>query len=1315
MGIYRGDIGRNPEIGAIKYFGPCKYVNDIPSTDENHKEDVIAVFKNDIMVWPTVSKYLFWGSKSGNFKNLMMNDSLYINKVEPKEQNIVIDVRSCTRFFDAKYSLKAKCGASWISINNNPCVISNSINDITILSDTNSQCNESTPDVSFTINISKNTSKFDRTATIVCTQLDDYHSMTPTGKFFDIVITQKADYPLKRSDDFKDSVAIWYTDDTFSYTTNSYGDENNGYADIDGGDFKTYFSIKMKVTMASGIVSYRNYGTEGNEMLSNSSVISSSPDKVTVKSIIKHSDGKFVALMNVVKNTYSNGSSKPTISISDIETYPDNIDYNGGKMTISWNNYAMVSSDPFVSTLSIVVSNNNIIGIAQLYQNGGNLRYKTDDPNNIVVIPDEAKSWISTVGAISVDNNKRYSQDMLITKQVGETKMYVENLSSNLDSLTIPYDTTSLEFAFDIYKRENMYDERIAKLTILSSGTSEVVQIRQNGKEDSYPTLVTDKELDSSKINIKEIVPENDDYYNSIFKGFSNIRYYRYSWRADVSVNTNPQQNLEKEIYVEKYDNPISEKEHYEYVYWKIMSGIANSKERHSILNISIPEYRCNYKEEFEQNGSELPETLKYYDDLNPSIKNISDNIIGTVEIDKYEHIYKGTIKVNENVDKDENNVAYVVPDNVYEDYVGYVDNMNNSNIYLRISGSPYYKGKNREVKYSISCDGLLSKMLTTTQKMTSTIKANENVPCIGLNEDFFALTDDSQGYINGKPQLLSAEIALYSIPIHIEENTTAAGIKKYIRMDDVSSTEYISSQSVTLPDFYGSLTSTINAGWSKFGLPISKTVKLVVKDVKTIECKWNNIPYSGDLHTHTKPQIDYKISIKDGINWISLPSSNTIKFLHNKTDIRRVGKIQADFYDNGMMFDNIILDIMQNPSQKTSQYRFSSNIDIIKWYEIDNTSTFSFSIFTYDMYDNKEMNVVENYDYDDILLTKYSSNDGIVKYAIRAKKKTTDVKKTILSLDQYDRENKNIVGHIDVNMYIPSYSLTVSVDKTKLTVNNNENTSVIIVNSIKKTIEDGNVKDVHVPFNIYCQTNDWLSISVDEMNVIVKCLSMNEGLVERSVMITIEQSISKVKEYVTISEESWRDPQYDSSRIDFYNSEYPVKRRFYSMVNGIQATPKIKFISGSDPNIISANIALDGDQWTLEMLPSKDVDGEIYQYGTYEIYNDYRTIGKNLIYVHAYIFSSTSESNEEIVWYASKNANEFYSVYYITSKEDGKDIEYSITKYSSNISIKRNGNTIMVACTDPNELNETIEAGYLTLNQKNSNREINVKILQMK
>ena len=58
MSIYRGNKKEKSEIGAIKYLGPCKYVNGIPVTDENHNNDIIAVFKEDMMIWPTVSKYL---------------------------------------------------------------------------------------------------------------------------------------------------------------------------------------------------------------------------------------------------------------------------------------------------------------------------------------------------------------------------------------------------------------------------------------------------------------------------------------------------------------------------------------------------------------------------------------------------------------------------------------------------------------------------------------------------------------------------------------------------------------------------------------------------------------------------------------------------------------------------------------------------------------------------------------------------------------------------------------------------------------------------------------------------------------------------------------------------------------------------------------------------------------------------------------------------------------------------------------------------------------------------------------------------------
>lgn len=1328
MSIYRGNKKEKSEIGAIKYLGPCKYVNGIPVTDENHNNDIIAVFKEDMMIWPTVSKYLFWISNSDKFENIMMNDTLYINEVEPYEQAINILVRSCTRFFDSKYSIKAKCSASWISINNNECInIYNEtkedgtehevceINDILILADTNKKCEEENPDINFTINISKNTSLFDRSTTIILTQVDDYHEMCPTGKFAYIVINQKADYPLNEKDDFTNSTVTWYTNETFLNTTSSYGDKNQGYINATGGDFNVFFSIDVSVGMASGIKSYRKYGTKKNETLSLSSIISSSPDKITVKSIEYNSNGGFIALLNISQNNFISGTSKPIISITDLKVYPESVNYVGGKATVSWKNYATVVSDMFVSTLSVILPNANPIGSAQLYQNGGNVRYKTNELNNEIVIPDENKSWIKLDGSINIDNDKNYSQKIIVSQQNSVSKMYIENLKTNFDTETIPYNATSAELSFDIYKREGSYIERKSKITVLSSGVSESTNIIQNGKDGEYPVLITDKELNSTTIHIKENNPENNEFYSSIFKDFKNIRYYRYAWRVDALINANLSQSIEKGIYIEGYDNPIPENEHYEYVYFTIKSGVGNSQERHSILSISIPEYYCEYKEEFEQDGSNTTENIKYYDDLKPTLMNVNDNIEGNVAIDKSTHIYTGKVQVKENKAMDEDSLAYVVPDKVYEEYVGYVDNMNNSNIYFRVSGSPYYKGKSRNVEYEISCDGLNTKKVSATQKMNVSVKGDKSIPCIGLDENYFKLTDDSQGYINGKPQLLSSEIGLYTIPVHIEENTTATYTKKFIRMEDIfPSKEYISSQSVTLPDFYGSLLSSINCGWSKYGIPVSKTIKLVVKDIKTVECVWNNIHYSGELHTHTTPKEDYKLTVKNGIEWIALPTSNTIKFLHNTTGARRIGKLQADFYDNSEKFDDMHLEIVQDFSQKIGQYKFYTNIDINEWYEIDEQSTFSFTIFSYDTYDNKEMKVVENYDEDSILMTKSSTGNGIITYIIKSKTNSENVKKLPITFTQYNRENNKIVGNMTINFYLSCYELTLTTDKHELTINDNQNTSHTIVKSIKNIIKNGNIQEMKVPFSIYSYNYDWLSISNDDINIIVKCISMNEETYKRTAIINIEQSISGKKEYINISEDSWRDPKYDSSRIDFYNTNNPVIKKFYSMVNDLQSTPNVRFLSGSDKNLINASLSQDGDQWMLTMNPSKDINGEIYQYGYYEVYNNYRSLGTNMIYVHAYIFSTDSESNEEIVWYVSKNSNEVYREYCVASKEDGKYIDFEISNYSSSLSIKKSNNILLVSCMVDNNTGNDIVGKEITLKQNNSERIINVKIVQL-
>ena len=102
------------------------------------------------------------------------------------------------------------------------------------------------------------------------------------------------------------------------------------------------------------------------------------------------------------------------------------------------------------------------------------------------------------------------------------------------------------------------------------------------------------------------------------------------------------------------------------------------------------------------------------------------------------------------------------------------------------------------------------------------------------------------------------------------------------------------------------------------------------------------------------------------------------------------------------------------------------------------------------------------------------------------------------------------------------------------------------------------------------------------------------------------------------------------------------------------------------------------------------------------------------MIYVHAHIFSTDSESNEEIVWYVSKNSNEVYREYCVTSKEDGKYIDFEISNYSSSLSIKKSNNILLVSCMVDNNTGNDIVGKEITLKQSNSERIINVKIVQL-
>lgn len=1314
MSIRRGS---REELGNIKYLGPCYESDDAFYTDADHKEDLLGVFWKDRLIWPTQSKYQFWVTNEYFVRQSISDDVLYIYDVEPCKTDITIYARSCTRFYDKKYDFEVTCSSTWISIDGNPSISDRKVV-VNRVACSSTPSSSDVPDGQFTINVAMNTSPFSRTTTLVCSQIDDLQQDAPTGKQFTIVIVQKGDYPVKGSEDFSKTTTSWFDSEDFLHTVSSYGTKDKGIVPISGGTFKVYFMIDVSTKMKSGIWSSRFYGTVGNESssISRSNFTTSDPNIAYVTDVEYNGNGGWIA--TCVCNPNDNKAGQPSFTISDLNATPNTVSYQGGSITVSWVvNASIVTNFKAISLILSIPEKIDPVGTVNCYEDGGSRTYKDVDVASHVVIPSNASSWISLDGTTTVASNGTRKQKLVVYNQKSTSKMYIENFSTSYSDDVIPCDATSVTFSFEIYRKDNTYLERVASLSVVAGSTSESINIKQTGKDGTNHIEVDDSMLASSALHAYIDNPTDDTYYGSFLSDFRNVRYYRYLWRIDATVSPNPQQTVDKGIYIVGYAKNISENSHDETVTWNVKSGVANSLVRHSILKISIPTYNTDHSEEITQSGSSSTEKIVYYDDLTCNIENVTDSLVGTVSTDKTTHLYTGKIHVNANNSRYDDNVAYVVPSKIEEHYNTIVDNNSLSAIYLKVIGHPSYKGTTRNVTYKISATDLTSKTVSVTQKEnTVVVDDNTDVPSIGLNDDWFSVTADSEGSIYGRSTLVSEEVGLYMIPIHVLENDSPTNVDCHV---DFNSHSYGSSSSVVLPSIYVKDTFPVSGWWRKYGAPVDRQVTLVVRDVASIKFVWKDVRYSGDMSIHNSVDEDYKITIDPNKEWYFMESSNTLSVDANNTGARRTAALTTEFYDGDDVLSNIKLDLIQDPNNTEGDYEFSSEYASM-WTEISNSNVVEMTVSSYDKYDKKVMTLKEEYDDTKIVVYKSYSDSGLVTYKVRAKSNNTSASpaKVPIKISQYDRNGKLRNQTLTLNTYLASYSL--DIDKKDVVMSLTSDKATLKVASKKKTIDNnGNVQEEDVRFATMMSSNDLIVMNVVDTNIILSCISQNKEIAEQSITLKVEQQNTNAISTAKIRVPSWRDSEYNYSDLHLYKKNDYRDVLFFSMENDTQLQPSVKMLTGSIPNmnnpeVISTSLSKYDDRWKITFKSNKDLDGEMSVYGYFEVYNKNIILGRSRVYLHAFTLSASTENKDgTYTWYLSARSGDLWSVYYVYSKQDGEDVDFTIEESNDDLSITRNGNAIEVIPIYDNDKSYRVEYS-MKIKQANSDRTMTIKMLQL-
>lgn len=1286
------------------YYGKnTEEVGDIMHKDfiSNKAEPMIGVFWRDELIWPSVSKYLFWAT---NHDNILINcdDPIVVNAGHNK---VTIYVRSCTRYYRDRYPYRVSCTNNW-------CTLEDNVTEDTFYPDFNEDGTENKEDSKFILDIKPNYGSQSRNTWVLLQQIDHIDGNVLSGKQQVIKILQTMDKPVGNPD-YSIPIINWYSDANFITKVESYGSISNPIVSVNGGTQNVYFTIEGKALMTSGSYSSYYYGDNG-ETLSFSNFVFSDPTEIdSIDNIQYFGYGQWKATIHWKAN-FPKGNALKTY-IKNLKLSNDSVSTQGDIISILWSIYKGGNSSTKQSEIALRLNGyNSSNGHISVFQDGGSIIEKTSSEKCSVYVHNGGTSWCKLSGNQSFTSNGDYVQNLEVSPQNPIDKMYIEDLSVN-GSENIPFDATSGKIVFYIYKRNNVYEERRTYVYVECNNIVESIDVVQKGNENSTAVAVSDDMLSASKITISEDNDKNDNYWTDFIK-YSDIKYDNWleQWSVSFSCSANLKHNIDKTIFLTSYPESISSKSQDISVLWTVKSGEVNSINRHSRIHIIIKDYNCDVYDEITQDASENAQQTTYYDDdaKKVTLKNITDSTVGSFSSIS-NHVCTGKLKVLENKTKKDGTTLFVQPTEVDEWSFSDIDNDSNASIYLKIKGKNGYESDYRSISLSLSGTGLSTVSVNVKQDPADFVLSDDLVECSDLAMSEFSLSDNSEGNLVRSSSLGHG---LYKIDVAVNPNIKATHYIMSLNLSnqvvveeryEIGQPKNITTSTLNVSPKYDNAHYPILTSWKSYGDPVSRTVSLKIKTIgKTLVSKWENLMYSGEEYSHNLLNKDYSLSLQNG-KWdkiednIIVTSTNTTESSRN--DILTIKYIVS----NDDVSKIMTVPIKQEVKSRESDYVFWTNIqsyDPIKISPLNGSpSSFTFYVTSYDDETNSPLDIsmTEPSNFDGLNVEK-SISDGVysIKLIPTAINMTESTKRWTINITQNESEKK-----ISVNVEQPNYVL--NVDQSTIYIDVNSST-VLNVQSYSS--------NMYVDFR--CEVySDWaLVTNIDSSKKRVTCLTVNNTNNDRECYIKITQNGSEISKIVKVVNRCWANPNLDTSDIDLYKKNDKVSRVFLSKESSQSIDASMSEVYSNMNDEVKASLAKSDDKWVFSVESSSSIDGDIPKMSKYMIWNKNQTIGYINVTLHAFKLSATSETKDNVItWYVSPRRNEIWSMYYVNSTMDKVLVDYEVTIGDGNnpIYVSKNGSSVYVSSSTENTLDKRIEYnGYII--QSKSSRKLELKIIQL-
>lgn len=1300
MGIYVKKTG-NQDIGAIK----------LVDSKTDKLKDINAVFWKNMMIWPRDSKYLFWSSNNKDHDFISVDSDFDRNGIHVSAAShiITVYVRSCVKYWYGRYPFKVVPYQNWVTAPNIVYPIGWNIK----------TAEKHDYDALFDLNISGNVStSSSRTTYVSLWQIDtkdeqiDTSASKYSGKQILIKIVQDKDEedPNARPS-YANAIITWYKDETFSDEVKEYGTESNPYVDANGKSITLYCNIIGTVKMMSGNIARCFYGDHYSDVITINE-LNIDKNAMSLESSEYLGNGNWK--INLKMNSNVPTSANYTNVIRDLALSSNRVDHTGDIVTMTWKVFNEANTLTRYCNVGFLL-NRTYTSTTKVWQQGGLVSNQvTNVPCNTDISKEVAK-WISISNPQINSATSSYYAKVTVNPQAATEKMYIENISTSYDDDIIPANDTLFQIMFMIFKKTGYYAERKGIINVTCVSDIKSVELTQTEYSDTSSKKITDRDIDKKKISVAGIVPNS--YYSNMITSITNLRYdYNYlMWIADVSVTRNPKKILNHELMVNSYPKTISHNAQYLEITWSIMTGEVNSSPRYGKIKFSIHDYNCEDYYDITQAGSTDAQGAKFDKDYLSKSKlyNISDNIVsssttaddGPGKISLNGNFYVGTIKINENTNHG-TNVAYVKPTEISDWSVSDFDNYNNAAFYIKIKGKNVYIGIDRNVKIKLEITGIGSKEDTILQEKAPSVDSNTLANVTDL--DVSSIKISGEATTNKLPYLITNE--MYCVPIILNKNAVptrydydvVVGSKEY-----VGSFEYGDYADINLtPEYsipnYDNMYTVVTSWWRRQGEEKTRTVRLSVDGIsQSITNTWTGIKYQGDQTYRSNLSEDYSLTLSDyNQQWMSLSQNNLISSSNSTSSTRRLGLMDTLYLDD-LKQKNLKLTLKQEPRGTSTNFLFSSSLESGTIKYLNATDSASFMIYSLDDDLMKPL---------DISWTPTEFNNMILSCTHNDYWYSFTVAPTSLNISNTNRTWQvsftQAVSGKNISLTFVQHCYQFSLDKTSINITPNVEVA-INVTSTKSGNFFGYTWDA-LP--------DWLMVyRTSDTKLTFKCIEINDSTKTRSCTIRFTQYESEISTTLTISEESWRNPELDESTVDLYYKGAKTVKELYSDQAGIGLPITIR---QSDGTLDSTKIKLTSrnisdSQYAIDIVSLSDLEGTIPLIGRYALSNKNQYLGEIYCIMHAYQFSCSSDNTSEIVWTLSPKANELWSMYYVTSKIDGEFVDYEISEATGNFTCYHSGANITILPKFTNYDNER-KNWSLTLKQNKTKKEISVTVQQL-